>query len=75
MSLQKALVSFSKMPVGSAYQRQMDIYDPEQPEYQAGLYSAPRSIYRKEIRLACQIPISAGNEPFGQAGQQGEIFP
>ena len=44
MSFQKALASFSKMPVGSAYQRQMDIYDPEQPEYQAGLYSGSRSI-------------------------------
>ena len=56
MSLQKALASFTKMPVGSAYQRQMDIYDPEQPEYQAGLYSAPRSVYRGDS-LACQIPI------------------
>jgi hypothetical protein len=33
-----------------------------------------QGIYRKEIRLACQIPISAGNEPFRQEGQQGEFF-
>ena len=31
-----------------------------------------QGVHAEEMRLACQIPISAGNGPFGQAIQQAK---